>query len=277
MTADFVEVTPNILMVPCDFVSVVIAKGEKLAVMDSATATTMPQAILPALAHLGRGLADIDYVINTHGHWDHVQGNPALVAASGAKVWIPAAEMEKLSAVADHFLADGEIIDLGAGLTFQVISTPGHAIGSASFYEPNEQILFSSDSFQGYNKGIPLMFYSPSQYLQSIHRIQELPVETMILGHRFAWSGQPQFVLRGQAHIQQYLRDCEHAATKVAAAIRQAADSCLGQSYHCILETTLQLLRDDPDYPANPRSEELAWGHGSLISSLREMGIPFRQ
>ncbi len=46
----------------------------------------------------------------------------------------------------DHALKDGDRVDLGASLSFEVIETPGHSRCSLTLYEPHEKWLFPSDS-----------------------------------------------------------------------------------------------------------------------------------
>ncbi|MDP1809010.1 MAG: MBL fold metallo-hydrolase, partial [Actinomycetota bacterium] len=79
-------------------------------------------------------------IINTHGHWDHIGANPALVKATGAKVFVHAGE--EFSTRPDGVLTDGETIEVG-GLEIKVIHTPGHTPGSSSFLVAGD--LFSGD------------------------------------------------------------------------------------------------------------------------------------
>ncbi|MFQ5999066.1 MAG: MBL fold metallo-hydrolase, partial [Candidatus Bathyarchaeia archaeon] len=63
----------------------------------------------------------VKYVINTHSHWDHIQGNNEMVAKTGAKV-IMHNQSPKLK---DLSTEDGEKIKLGK-LEIDVFHTPGH-------------------------------------------------------------------------------------------------------------------------------------------------------
>jgi glyoxylase-like metal-dependent hydrolase (beta-lactamase superfamily II) len=88
-----------------------------------------------------------------------VQGNAASRAASGEPVCIPAPDAVDLEGGADRLLADGEMLDLSAGLSFTVFATPGHSPGMACLYEPERKLLIVSDAVEGYGPpgaGLPL-------------------------------------------------------------------------------------------------------------------------
>ncbi|MDG1495224.1 MAG: MBL fold metallo-hydrolase, partial [Porticoccaceae bacterium] len=53
-------------------------------------------------------------IINTHEHWDHIQGNKALVAEHGCEVWAHSNGQGKVPGLS-RLLTAGELIDLDAG------------------------------------------------------------------------------------------------------------------------------------------------------------------
>src|SRR5262245_33343608 len=96
---NYEQVIPNVMVVRCPLsiegigdVAVVLANGARLGIVDTGARQYMPQAIEPALGALGRKLEDVAVIVNTHGDWDHVEGNEAIKAASGAQVCIPEAD-----------------------------------------------------------------------------------------------------------------------------------------------------------------------------------------
>lgn len=102
---------------------------------------------------------DLKYIINTHGHIDHITGNKALKAKTKALLLIHKLDAHMLvdtnknfsiftgkeicSPPADRFLEEGDEIILGS-LKLTVIHTPGHTTGGISIVLNN--IVFTGDT-----------------------------------------------------------------------------------------------------------------------------------
>src|SRR6476619_6773845 len=91
----------------------------------------------------------IRQVVDTHGHWDHIADNAALVAATGASLAVHADDAERLDQPESRYfklpftippstparlLAADDIVTLGP-YRFTVLHTPGHTPGSICLYE----------------------------------------------------------------------------------------------------------------------------------------------
>lgn len=82
-------------------------------------------------------------VLETHGHWDHIQAVPA-VRDAGYRVGVTAEDASMLDAY-DDVLTDESVIEVGQ-LRLHTIHTPGHTPGSMCFRLEGAPILFSGDT-----------------------------------------------------------------------------------------------------------------------------------
>lgn len=82
-------------------------------------------------------------VLETHGHWDHIQAVPA-VRDAGYQVGVTAGDAAMLDAY-DYLIEDDSVIEVGR-LRLHTIATPGHTPGSICFRLDGSPVLFSGDT-----------------------------------------------------------------------------------------------------------------------------------
>ncbi len=115
-----------------------------------------PDRILMALA---QSKFTVAYILNTHGHFDHVGGNKKMKEVTGAVLAIHEEDEPMLSQLsasaasfglsaenspaADQYLREGDTISAG-NISLKVIHTPGHTRGGVCLYAPG--YLFSGDT-----------------------------------------------------------------------------------------------------------------------------------
>ena len=83
---------------------------------------------------------NVQQVIETHGHWDHIQAVPQ-VRDAGYSVHITQADAHMLDSY-DEILEDDCVISVGR-IKLETILTPGHTPGSMCFKVSDKPILFS--------------------------------------------------------------------------------------------------------------------------------------
>ncbi len=94
------------------------------------------------LLELCRGLG-VTKVVETHGHWDHIQAVPE-VREAGYEVGVTAADSAMLPSY-DFVLEDETVLKVGR-LQLHALATPGHTPGSMSFHVQGSPVLFSGDT-----------------------------------------------------------------------------------------------------------------------------------
>ncbi len=154
----------------------ILEEGGRIAVIDPGDEA---ERILSVLAETG---GTVDYILLTHGHYDHTTAVPQLHAAlPEAKIYIHQADANGAGSrlfplageVEDLLLYDeGDVLSLG-GLTIEVLHTPGHSPGSVTLKAGN--VLFTGDTlFCGSMGRTDLRGGSYEQIMASLKRLGEL-------------------------------------------------------------------------------------------------------
>jgi glyoxylase-like metal-dependent hydrolase (beta-lactamase superfamily II) len=148
------------------FVYVYFVFGKKICMIDAGVSAACP-AILDYIKSAGRRIEEVDWLIHTHCHPDHIGCSPAIKKKSAcqvaahefAKPWIEDVDLQYRerptgtfytlvsgSVGVDRLLNDGDRLDLGEGQSLRVLHTPGHSRDSVSFYHERDRVLFSGDT-----------------------------------------------------------------------------------------------------------------------------------
>ncbi|HZQ29000.1 MAG TPA: MBL fold metallo-hydrolase [Acidimicrobiales bacterium] len=140
-------------------------------------------------------------VLETHGHWDHIQAVPA-VRDAGYEVGVTAADAAMLPSY-DFVLEDESVIEVGR-LRLHTIHTPGHTPGSMCFRLEGSPVLFSGDTlFPG---GPGATKFEGGHFPTIIRSIEDrlfaaLAADTIVLpGH-----GDDTTIGRERPHLQEWI------------------------------------------------------------------------
>ncbi|MEX2107267.1 MAG: MBL fold metallo-hydrolase [Solirubrobacterales bacterium] len=157
-----------------------------------------PERILATVDEMG---VKVEAILITHCHFDHIGAVEPVAKATGAPVYCPEIEVPVLANImafvpwegfgpfesyeADETVKGGEALEL-AGLTLDVIFTPGHSPGHVTYSVRDENAIFSGDVlFQGSVGRIDLPGGDGPTLMRSIQALVEShpPETTVYPGH----------------------------------------------------------------------------------------------
>ncbi len=190
---DLYQIKPGRLSSHCYLIT-----ADRIALIDSGTAKDY-QTLESELREIGVKPEEVDYVINTHEHFDHIGGNLHLqnrstvmahrmaavkIIYGDEEVTMCRAHGQKLTGYRVHvWLNNTDVIDLGSWF-LKVLYTPGHTSGCICLYEPRKRILFSGDSLFA-SGTLSTIFKSGSlaEYFNSLRRLRTMKIDLLLPGH----------------------------------------------------------------------------------------------
>lgn len=151
------------------------------------------------LKELGNHPYQVDKLLLTHSHWDHIADCAALKEALKAPIYIHSADARNVThpgsdglsspvpltpVKVEHLIKEGEQIEVG-DLSFRVIHTPGHTPGCVCFYCEKEGVLFAGDTlFKNSIGRLDLPTGNEEEMWPSLDKLAKLPAETKVYsGH----------------------------------------------------------------------------------------------
>ena len=228
----FEEVLPGTYLLKVPFgpvwTGIVLVRGEKNILIDSSHLEP-ERYLIPALDDLGLKPGDIDWLLNTHVHGDHIGGHYALVNRYGLKTATlknaadalrdpvkvairvrtrfpknsPPPQSYLKGVEPDKLLEEGELLDG----RFYALETPGHDNDCLTWIDTATGTAFSGDSIQG--NGTPTQgvgFYRDlAAYRRSLRKLSEQNLQNLVCGHDYAGIGS---VVKGREAVLEALRYC---------------------------------------------------------------------
>jgi glyoxylase-like metal-dependent hydrolase (beta-lactamase superfamily II) len=187
--------------------------GDGLTLIDTLYSSDA-RYILEALTTIGKSVKDVKRIVLTHAHRAHLGGLARLKELSGALVYAHEWESDVIAGdrrqqcttlfpmkplilwplqigsrfgpranpcPVDHLLRDGDQVG-----SLTVVHTPGHTPGHLAFYWPQRRAIFAGDtlaSWPEFGPGWPCFILNFKQNWASLHRMAELDLEILAVGH----------------------------------------------------------------------------------------------
>ena len=264
----FEEVLPGICLLKVPFgpvwTGVILIRGEKNVLIDSSHLEP-EECLLPALAALGLSVTDIDWLLNTHVHGDHIGGQHALVTRYGLKTATLASAADALrdpvkvairvrtrfpknspppqsylkGVVPDRLLAEGELLEG----RFRVVATPGHDDDCLTWIDVKTNTAFTGDSLQANGtvcQGVGFYRSLPA-YRATLAKLRTEGLENIVCGHDYDGIGD---VIRGKEATARALAYCADRVALYDARIRGYVAAVFGGTSRPGLSEDEDLLAD---------------------------------
>ena len=167
-----------------DFVSAyVLIRGAEVAIVDTGTPGNTAK-FADVITSAGLNWSDVNHVILTHHHGDHVGGLAEIVAAATAStIYAGEADIPQIQAPQPiQPVLDGDEV-----FGMQIIGTPGHTLGHISIYDPVGSLLIAGDAVANQDNlltgSIPRFTADIGMANDSVRKLATLSFETLVFGH----------------------------------------------------------------------------------------------
>lgn len=176
-----------------------VVKGDRMNILIDSGIDSKFSFLQKSLLKIGLKVRDIDVVVNTHEHFDHIGANryfqeSAIIAAhrfAATKMAVndkyvtlyQSGDANELSLYVHLWLESKSRFDLG-NYTLDIIHTPGHTSGSICIYETSKKFLFTGDMiFAGGVLSYIAESGSVGDYINSIMSLNTRRIEQIYPGH----------------------------------------------------------------------------------------------
>lgn len=179
----------------------VLSNGDACAVID-------PGEAAPVENFLNEHKLQLDVILCTHHHWDHISGVEGLKNKYKCEVLCSLYDFKQIKS-ADRALNERETV---VGAAVEVLPMPGHTLGQVAFYIPKIEAVFTGDTL--FSAGCGRLFEgTPEQMFASLGLLKKLPMRTKVyFGHEYTLRNL-EFVEKYHAaearEIEAYRQECE--------------------------------------------------------------------
>lgn len=219
---------------------------EKTALIDSGLYGGLPD-LQQAFAEIGIEYKDLNLLLLTHEHMDHVGNNGWLRAETGCKILghegradrvadnmlnakaivhaFPEGEQFDLNeeyldwmgpteGPIEEFIKDGDVIDLGGGVELEVVEVLGHSMGEVGFFERSTKTLVIADPLLPPFNPVLYLYEDPNVMRATFDKIEKFLVERDVQAVLFAHDE-----VKTAAETQELVHDCRARVAKVEASM----------------------------------------------------------
>ena len=169
---------------PATHTNCYVVGEERLAVFDPASPYPEERARLDAFldARIRAG-AQIQCLVLTHHHLDHVSGAAHLAQRLGVPVWAHPETASRVDFPVDHTLDEGDVLRLGDDI-WDVLHTPGHAPGHLCFLDRDTRSAIVGDMVAG----VGSILVEPEDgdmgaYIAHLRRLRQLDASCLMPSH----------------------------------------------------------------------------------------------
>ena len=155
--------------------------------------------VINSIAELGFDVADVKYILLSHGHYDHSHGAPLIKERCSATVMLAKEDVRYLENkfIPDAYYEDGAYVELG-NTRILTIATPGHTLGTYSFFfdVTVDGVTMRAGMFGGagvnqmskpyLDKNGGLFYHQRGDFFRSLAKLREYKVDIFLGNH--AWN-----------------------------------------------------------------------------------------
>lgn len=216
------EISPGVHAVPLFGALGHVVVDERLTLVDTGLPGSR-RRLGPYLVSIGRSLDELERIVCTHGHPDHVGGVRELTG-DGVEVLMHPADYAGMTVTLGQALRhpsrgrlfgylartppraspleDGDVLPVLGGL--EVIHTPGHTPGSVCLYAVRDRLLFVGDALEVRRGRVsyasPVFSDDRRAARDSVRRMADRDVAMIVFGHGPPWRDDANGVLGELAH-----------------------------------------------------------------------------
>lgn len=224
--------------------------GGGVAIVDTGLDATADQLISEIERCLGED-GELDFVLLTHFHFDHIGGLPLLrkrwpaievfgaphtaqllsdpqvraelyrrnaACAEAMKKQISLGEAEWVEQIKiDRIIGDGDVIDIGGDVEIKLLSCPGHTEDSVAYFIRPDSALLSGEAigcYRGRDQVTACFTGDYQQYMESLDKLSGLDVRVLGFPHGGALTGElvPKYFVQAKAEAENF---CRHIKERI--------------------------------------------------------------